>query len=97
MIWRFDDIDGAGKPAAKQINNLADWTYFYVQVQGGNTLRLAATSRELMNPPPGAAPFNGLQITAVDGIVPLRWKGELWGIGSAPGTIADFQFPGGIK
>lgn len=94
MVKVFDIADGTGKPAAQQIANFADWTYFYVQVFGPATLRLAATSAELITPiAPG--PLNGLQVVAVDGIVPFRWKGPLWGIGSAPGTIADFQFPGG--
>lgn len=92
MIKIFDIADGAGKPATQQIAKLADWTYLYVQVIGPNTLRLAATERELITPV--VAPLNGLQIAAVDGIVPLRWKGALWGIGSGPNTTADFQFPG---
>jgi len=93
MIKVFDIADSSGKPATQQIANLAEWSYFYVQVFGAGTLRLAATDRELTTPiAPG--PLNGLQITMADGIVPMRWKGPLWGIGSAPNTVADFQFPG---
>ena len=93
MIKTFDIADGVGKPATQQIAQFADWTYLYVQVFGAGTLRLACTERELMTPvAPGT--LNGLQINAADGIVPLRWKGALWGIGSAPNTLADFQFPG---
>lgn len=93
MIRTFDIADGAGKPATQQIAQFREWTYFYVQVFGPATLRLAATERELITPVP-PSPLNGLQIVAADGIVPFRWKGALWGIGSGPGTIADFQFPG---
>jgi len=92
MIRTFDIVDGSGKPATQQLANLTEWTYLYVQVFGAGTLRLAATERELITPIAG--PLNGLQIVALDGIVPLRWKGALWGIGSGPGVTADFQFPG---
>jgi len=94
MINVFDATDGAGKPATKEIARFKQWTYVYVQVFGPATLRLACTERELITPPPAAAPLNGLQVVALDGIVEFRWKGALWGIGSAVGTTADFQFPG---
>lgn len=93
MIKIFDLADGSGKPAVRQIANFTGWTYFYVQVFGAGTLRLACTEYELTTPT--GAPLNGLQIVAADGIVPFRWKGPLWGISSAPGVTADFQFPGG--
>ncbi len=93
MIKVFDLVDSAGKPAAKQLGYFASCTYVYVQVFGPNTLRLACTEQELNNPI--VAPLNGLQIVMADRIVHFRWKGALWGIGSAVGTTADFQFPGG--
>jgi len=95
MLRSLDLIDGTGKPATQQIARFSGWTYLYIQVQGPGTVRLAATERELMSPAAGAgSPLNGLQVTALDGIVAFRWKGALWGIGSGVGTLADFQFPG---
>lgn len=96
MVKVFDTVDGAGKPATKQIANFTDWTYFYIQVFGPGTVRLACTERELISPEPaGAGPLHGLQVTAAMGILPFRWKGALWGIGSVAGVVADMQFPGG--
>lgn len=88
MIFNFRDVDSTGAASPSKIATYSSATMIYVQVKGPGTLRLAKTVQELTSPAPGAGTLNGLEISNVDGIVPLRCKGDLFGIGSAP-MVAD--------
>jgi hypothetical protein len=94
MVRTLIDIDSAGKPAAVQLANFHDYTYVYLQVIGPGYVRLATNVQELVQPAPGSGGLlNGLQIASTDGLVLLRWIGELWGIGVTGGVNVDIQIP----
>lgn len=93
MLITFNDNEAAGGgPAVQRIfGSLRTPTMVHIQVFGANTLRIAQSRDLLMNPPPGASLLNGFQITQADGIKSIWWIGEMWGIGSAPNTLAEIE------
>lgn len=92
MIFNFSDKDANGNTSPTQIAIYATPTMVYFQVKGAGTLRLAKTQAELINPAPNSGqPLNGLEINGPMGLVAMRCKGALYGIGSAPMTVDIFE------
>ncbi|HEV2498627.1 MAG TPA: hypothetical protein VGY31_03490 [Terriglobia bacterium] len=89
MIKTFQQTDSSGKASIQSIANFKQWTVFYVQVQGPQTLILATDDQTLQA-------GGGLEITSADGIQKLSWIGPLLGTGSGNNCVADFEFPGGL-
>jgi len=93
MIIKLSDFDSSGKPAATRVTQThgRETVLVHMQVFGPASVRIARSASELMSPGPGSADMQGLTITQQDGIKSLWWKGELWAIGTGPGTTVDFQ------
>ena len=97
MISNFSDLNSQGQKQARPIDIFPEWTVIHVQVFGANTLYLACSREELEKPLDQSGQQNGIPIVAGMGNQQLNWKGPLWGLGSAPGTIANIALPGRDK
>lgn len=69
---------------ATLLSNVSKWSMLHLCVQGPNTA-LVAKSRLSLE---GGA---GLPFVAADGVVSLWWRGELWAMGSGPGTTVNYE------